>query len=69
MSGFVNADARIGSLHHRSSATVWEDPESLVQDDVPLDNEYTYSQFRLFKGRHIQMMALGNIQSLKVVLR
>ena len=64
-----DADIRLGSLHQRSSATVREDSESPVQDDLPLDNESTYSQFRLFKGRHIQMMALGNIQSLKVVLK
>jgi len=46
-----------------------EDATLSVINNVPVDDENEETRFKVFKGRHIQMMALGDFQSLNTILR
>jgi amino acid permease len=45
------------------------DLEKSVIAKVPVDSESEETRFRVFKGRHIQMMSLGDFHSLNTILK
>jgi amino acid permease len=64
----MNRSDELMEVRNRNRDADPENSTSSVIDNIPIDDENEDTRFKKFKGRHIQMMALGDFQFLNTIL-